>query len=97
MSEGVPSFMHLAFMDDVGAVDDVERLAHIVIGDQHADPAILQMLHQIADVVDGDRIDAGERLVEQDVGRMRGEGARDLDAPALAARERDGRACARHG
>ena len=78
-------------MDDVGAVDDVERLAHIVIGDQHADAAILQMLHQVADVVDGDRIDAGERLVQQDVGRMRRQRARDLDAAALAARQRDRR------
>src|SRR5205085_4198105 len=34
---------HLSFMDDVGAVDDLQRIAHIVVGDEHADAAILQM------------------------------------------------------
>jgi len=59
---------HLAFVDDVSAVDDVERFADIVIGDQHADAAILQMAHKLANVVDRDGINSGERLVQKDVG-----------------------------
>src|SRR3546814_3646609 len=46
---------------------------------------------EVADVADGDRIDAGEGLVEQDEVRTGGKRARDLDAPALAARQREGR------
>jgi hypothetical protein len=34
---------HAAVIDDVGAIDDIERLADIVIGDQHADAALLQL------------------------------------------------------
>ncbi len=56
-------------MDDRGAVDDVERLADIVIGDEHADAAIFQMRDEGADVADRDGVDAREGLVEQDVGR----------------------------
>src|SRR6266545_4136171 len=78
-------------MDDIGAADEVERLTHIVIGDEHADAALSQMTHESADVVDGDGVDAGERLVEQHEGWARGEGARNLDAAALAARQAHGR------
>ena len=40
-------------------------------------------------VADGDRVDAGKGLVEQHVIRPGGQGAGDLDAPPLAARQRD--------
>ena len=53
-------------MQDIGAVDDLQRLAHIVVGDQHADAAILEVPDQVADLADRDRVDAGQRLVEQD-------------------------------
>ena len=43
------------------------------------------------DVADGDRIDAGEGLVEQHEGGPAGQRARDLAAPPLAAGERDRR------
>src|SRR5262252_3593156 len=82
---------HLARIDDVGPVGEAERLAHIVVGDQHADAALGQVAHQRLDVADRDRVDAGERLVEEHVVRPAREGARDLDAAALAARERDRR------
>src|SRR5262245_27153937 len=59
---------HHAVMNDVGAADQIERLAHIVIGDQHADATLREMANQRANVVDRDRIDAGEGLVEQHEG-----------------------------
>ena len=65
-------------VDDVGAVADAERLAHVVVGDQHADAALLQEADDALDVEHRDRVDAGERLVEQDEARARGERARDL-------------------
>ena len=53
-------------MQNIGPIDDFERLAHVMVGDQHADPAILEMSDEIADIADRDRIDAGQRLVEQE-------------------------------
>src|ERR1700741_3541370 len=50
----------LALVQDVGAVDDLERVAHIVVGDEHADAAALQMLDEVADLADRDRVDAGQ-------------------------------------
>ena len=40
---------HGALVDDAGAVDDVERLPHIVIREQHADAAVLEVGDEIAD------------------------------------------------
>ena len=79
----------MAAVDDIGAIDQAERLAHIVVGDQHADAAALEMAHEILDVADRDRIDAGERLVEQHEGRIARQRAGDFAAPPLAARQRD--------
>ena len=76
---------HVAAVDDVGPVDQPEGLANVVIGDQHADPATFQMPHQILYVADRDRIDAGERLVQQHEGRLAGERSGDFAAAALAA------------
>ena len=52
---------------------------------------------RVANVADGDRVDAGERLVEQDEMGLGGERAGDLAAPALAARERHRRGAAQMG
>src|SRR5665213_805355 len=43
---------HFAAVDDGGAVDDVERLADVVVGDQDADAAALQIADHFADVGD---------------------------------------------
>jgi hypothetical protein len=45
----------VAGMDDVGPVDEAERLAHGVVGDQNADAAVAQVTHEILDVAGGDR------------------------------------------
>src|SRR5688572_30655845 len=52
-------------VDDVCAVGDPKRLAHIVIGDEHADSALLQVKDDLLNIGDSNRIDAGERFVEQ--------------------------------
>src|SRR6056297_3984797 len=57
-------------MQDIGAVDDLEGLTHVVIGDQNADAARLEVGHEVSDIAHRDRIDARERLVEQDVTRV---------------------------
>jgi hypothetical protein len=53
-----------------------------------SDAARAQEADDALDLDHCDRVDAGERLVEQDKARLRGQRARDLDAPALAARQR---------
>ncbi len=63
-----------------------------MVGDEHADAARLQILHQIADVVDRQRIDTREGLVQQHDRRLRRQRARDFAASPLAARQRHGRA-----
>src|SRR5258705_12194515 len=85
---GLPEGEHRALVDDVGVVADAERLAHVVVGDEDADAALLEEADDLLDVEHRDRVDAGERLVEQDEARVRGERARDLDAAPPAPRER---------
>ena len=63
---------HLAVMDNHGSVHDFQRGADVVIGYQHAEAAVAQVNHQIADVAQCYRIDARERLVQQQEMRLRG-------------------------
>ena len=74
-----------AVVHDVGAVADAERFADVVIGDQDADAAVLQVPHDALDVANGDWVDAGERFVEQDETRSCGQRACNFDATAFAA------------
>ena len=56
----------LAVIDDARPVDDIERLAHIMVGDQDANAAFPQLADQIAYVGDRQRIDTGKGLVQED-------------------------------
>ncbi|KAG1243613.1 hypothetical protein G6F65_022297 [Rhizopus arrhizus] len=82
---GVAVGQHLAFADDVGAVADAQRFAHVVVGDQHADAAALQEPHNALDFDDGDGVHAGKGLVQQDEARAGRQRARNFDAAAFAA------------
>src|SRR5438067_5004172 len=88
---------HRTFVDDVGAVADAEGFPNVMIRYEYADAALLEEPNDALDVEHRDRVDAGERLVEQDERRLGAERARDLEAPALAARERDGGVLAQVG
>ena len=77
-------------MDDVGAIDQSERLADIVVGDQHADPAAGEVPDQLLNVGNGDRVDAGEGFVEQHEVGTAGQRPGDLQPAALATRQGDG-------
>src|SRR3569623_150821 len=79
---------HAAVIDDVAAVDDVERLADVMVGDQHADAALLQFDDEVAKVGDRQRIDPRERLVEQHDRRVGGQCAGNLRAATFAPRQR---------
>ena len=58
---------------------------------KHADAALGQVADQRLNVAHRDRIDAGERFVQQHVIGPRRQRPGDLDAPPLAAGQRDGR------
>ena len=74
----------------MGPVRDVQGVANIVVRDEHTDPRIRELAHDVLDLVHRDRVDAREGLVEQEEFRVEGEGARDFRAAALAAGERVG-------
>src|SRR5262245_36071952 len=76
-----------AGVHDVSAIDEAERLAHIMIGDQDADAALLEVADQFLNVADGDRVDAGKRLVKQHEGGLGRKRAGNFHAAPLAAGE----------
>src|SRR4249919_1154621 len=82
---GATFHQDLAGVDDVRAVGEPQRLTHIVISDQHPDPAIGEVPYKRLDITDCDRVDAGEGLVEQHVARPRRQRACDFHAAPLAA------------
>ena len=82
---------HLAFADDVGMVADAQGLAHIVVGNEHPDAARFQEVDDALDLDHRNRVNAGKRLVEQNETWACGQSACNLDAPALAARQRQRR------
>src|SRR3569833_2078240 len=79
---------HAAIVDQVGAVDQRQRFAHRVIGDQNANAAAGELADQALDLADGERLDAGEGFVEQHEHGIAGDGASDLGAAAFTTRQR---------
>src|SRR5690606_8216618 len=82
---------HAAVEHQHHAVGYRQRLAHAVVGEQHTEAAAgpevvdegLYLAYRL-------RVDAGERLVEQQEVGVDGQAPGDLEAPALAARQRVG-------
>ena len=75
----------VAFAYDVGFFTDIQGVAHVVVGYQHADAAVAQVVDDLLDVADGDRVDAGKGLIQQDEIGFGGQCPGDLNAPALTA------------
>ena len=70
---GLAVGQHLAGVNDIGAVDHAERLAHIVVGDQYPDAALRQVTDKPLDIGDRNRVDAGKGFVQQHEGRVGGQ------------------------
>ena len=81
---------HFALVDQIGAVHQLEGLAHVVVGDQDAQPALLEPAHDLLHLVDRDRVDAAERLVQQQQLGAGDQRAGDLQPPLFAAAQRVG-------
>src|SRR5262249_52455281 len=80
---------HQSFVNYVRVIADAESFAHVVIGDEDSDASFLEEPDDLLYIQHRDGIDAGEGLVEQDEAGTGRERSRDLDAPALAAGERE--------
>ena len=77
-------FNYLAVVQYKCLVTCPQGFPDIVIGDQNADVAFLQMGDDFFDVDHRQRIDAGKGFVQQHEGRVRCQGPGDLQAPAFA-------------
>src|SRR5258708_23109562 len=93
----MPGGQYGAFVDDVGAVADAERFPNVMIRYEHADAALLEEPNDALDVEHRDRVDAGERLVEQDEGRLGAERPGYFQSPPLTSRQRNRRMLAQVG
>ena len=78
ISSGRPECQNSALIDDIRVIANAKGLAHIVIGDQHANPAILQEPDDALNVDHCDRIDAREWFIEQNESRIGGQGTCDF-------------------
>ena len=77
-----------AVADHVDVVGDLERLLHVVgHHDRGQAERVVQAADQLDDLVERDRVEAGEGLVVHHQLRVGGDGARERHAPRHAARE----------
>src|SRR5438034_864577 len=79
---------HLAFMNQISAVHQLECLAHVVVGNQDAQTAFLQAPDNLLHFINRDRINAAERFVEQHEFGTGYQRAGDFQTPLLTAAER---------
>ena len=78
-------------MENVSAVGNVQRFAHVMVGNQDAEAAVFELGDQIADFADGNGVDTGQWLVQQDKIWLAGQSSGDFKAPPLTSGEGDGR------
>ena len=77
---------HLAVLDQVRSVRDLEDFMHVVVGEQDADGLILnQSADDLSDVSLGERVHASEWLVKQNQIRLAHQAAGDFEPPLFAA------------
>src|SRR5215467_14440935 len=83
-----PSFAkNLAAFQNVRSIRHRQGLSYIVIRDQHADAAFGKLTDYFLQVLDGQRIDSREGLIQQNEGRLESQRSRNLQPSALPARE----------
>ena len=82
VAEDLPAANHVA------AVGYLQRLAHLVIGNQNGNAPLAELANNLLDATDGDRIDAGKRFVEENDLRIGNQAAGDFQSPSFAAGQR---------
>src|SRR2546422_2403407 len=79
---------NLAGVDYISAVDDGQSLTDVVVRDEDSDPGRRQPAHDRLDVEHRERVDSGERLIEQEKVGGNDQAAGDFDAAPLSPRQR---------
>jgi hypothetical protein len=85
ISAGRPEARHIAGINNVSMIADTECFAHVVVGNQYADAALLQEADDFLDFQHGNRVDPGKWLVKQNEAWIGRQGTGDFDPPPLAA------------
>ncbi len=78
---------HGPFADDVGVIGNAQGFAHVVVGDEYADAALFEEADDLLDLQNGNRVDAGERFIEQDEAWFGSQCAGDFYAAAFTTGE----------
>ena len=81
---GRPTAKDHAIVHDVCPVGDPQRLPYVVVGDQNADAALLQVEDDVLDIGYCNGIDTREGFVQQDKPRRNHQRARNFRTPPLA-------------
>ena len=77
----------VAIEQQIGTVGQTKRFQSIVVGDEDTDVLVLQLPHDVLDVLHGNRVDTRKRLVEHDELRVDGQASGNLRASAFTPRE----------
>src|SRR5690606_26094486 len=85
----------LSTIDDAGPVDDVERLADIMVGDQDADVTLLEFADKVSNILDRNRVNSCKGFIEQHDRGIGGQCPGDLASPPLAPGKGHGRSIAK--
>lgn len=88
---------NLAIMQDVRPINYFQRLANIVVGDQHTNSARLEILHKMPDFTDRDWVDPSKGLIKQKILRIGGKAARDFHAATFTPGKRQRRCVTKMG
>src|SRR5205814_29989 len=65
-----PFALDAAFENEIGAVDDGKRFAHVMVGDQDGETRFAQIDHDLLNIIDRDGVDATEWFVEHEQARL---------------------------
>src|ERR1700722_11507576 len=76
-----------AVLHNISAMGYAQCFAYLVIGDQDADPLAAQLADNFLDVHNGQRVDPGKWLVQQNEGRFKHQRPGYLQPPPLATRK----------
>ena len=84
---GCTGFENLTLVEEIGAVGDGQRLVNVVVGDDYTDILILQRRNDTLNILYGDRVNAGEWLVEKYERRVDCDSSRNLGTTTLTSRK----------
>ena len=85
---------NVALVEEVGTVDDGKGLPDIVVSDDYPDVLVLELGNDVLDVLHGNRVNAGERLIKEDELRVDCQCAGDFTAAAFSSGKLDAKTLA---